>query len=51
MMWSKVKQLIRGVEPRTFPELVRAVFDGMDAVTANNARGFFSHCGYGVSLA
>lgn len=50
MMWSKIKQLIRGAEPRTFQELVRAVFDGMDAVTLNDARGFFSHCGYGASL-
>jgi transposase len=46
MMWSKVKQLIRGVEPRTFEALVQAVFSAMDAVTAADAVGFFEHCGY-----
>jgi transposase len=46
MMWSKVKQLIRGCEPRTFETLAQSVFDAMDAVTTEDARGFFSHCGY-----
>jgi transposase len=45
-MWSKVKQLIRGAEPRTFEALVEAVFRAMDAVTTDDARGFFTHCGY-----
>jgi transposase len=46
MMWSKVKQLIRGQEPRTFEILAQAVFDAMDAITTEDARGFFRHCGY-----
>jgi transposase len=46
MMWSKVKQLIRSAEPRTFEALVQAVFGAMDAVTADDAAGFFEHCGY-----
>jgi transposase len=46
MMWSKVKQLIRGAEPRTFEALVHAVFNAIDAVTAGDAAGFFTHCGY-----
>jgi transposase len=46
MMWSKVKQLIRGDEPRTFEALVEAVFNAMDAITASDAEGFFEHCGY-----
>ena len=50
MMWSKVKQLIRGKEPRTFDELVKAVFGAMDAVTAADAIGFFSHCGHRLPL-
>ena len=45
-MWSKAKQLIRGAEPRTFETLVQAVFGAMDAVTSEDARGFFTHCGY-----
>jgi transposase len=51
MMWSKVKQLIRGAEPRTFEALVQAVFSAMDAVTPNDAVGFFEHCGYRPPLA
>lgn len=50
MMWSKIKQLIRGAEPRTFETLTQAVFAAMDAVTAADAEGFFSHCGYRLSL-
>jgi transposase len=50
MMWSKVKQLIRGAEPRTFEALVEAVFHAMDAVTASDAFGFFEHCGYRLPL-
>jgi transposase len=46
MMWSKVKQLIRGAEPRTFETLIQAVFGAMDAVTAADAEGFFRCCGY-----
>lgn len=49
-MWSKVKQLIRGAEPRTFEALVQAVFGAMDAVTADDAVGFFEHCGYRTPL-
>lgn len=51
MMWSKVKQLIRGDEPRTFEALVQAVFKAMDAVTTEDAVGFFQHCGYRLPLA
>ena len=50
MMWSKVKQLIRGAEPRTFEALVEAVFKAMDAITASDAEGFFEHCGYRLPL-
>lgn len=50
MMWSKVKQRIRSVAPRTFDDLVPAVFNAMDAVTAADAIGFFGHCGYGSTL-
>ncbi len=46
MMWSKVKQLVRSDEPRTFEDLVQSVFNAMDAVSANDAAGFLRHCGY-----
>jgi transposase len=51
MMWSKVKQMIRGSEPRTFEALVEAVFNAMDAITASDAEGFFEHCGYRLPIA
>ena len=50
MMWSKVKQLIRGKEPRTFEALGQAVFEAMDAVTSDDAIGFFGHCGHRLPL-
>jgi transposase len=50
MMWSKVKQLIRGAQPRTFEALVKAVFNAMDAITANDAIGFFEHRRYRLPL-
>jgi transposase len=50
MMWSKVKQLIRSAEPRSYEALTQAVFAAMDAVTADDAAGFFSHCGYNPPL-
>lgn len=50
MMWSKVKQLIRGEEPRTFDTLVQAVFNAMDAVSIADATGFFGHCGHYLPL-
>lgn len=50
MMWSKVKQLIRGKEPRTYDELIAAVFQAMDEVTADDAAGCFGHCGHHLPL-
>jgi transposase len=50
MMWSKVKQLIRGKEPRTFDALAHAVFEALDAVTTDDAAGFFGHCGLRLPL-
>jgi transposase len=44
--FSKVKGLLRGAEARTREALVEAMGRALDALTANDARGFFSHCGY-----
>ena len=46
MMWSKVKNLLRKAQARTHPDLLRAVAAALDAVTAQDARGWFSACGY-----
>jgi transposase len=45
-MWSKVKQVLRGVKPRTEEELITATATALDAITANDAQGWFNSCGY-----
>jgi transposase len=45
-MWSKIKQLLRGIKPRTEEELFTATATALSAVTAGDAQGWFSSCGY-----
>ena len=44
--FSKVKGLLRRSEARTREALVEAMGRALDAVSAQDARGFFGHCGY-----
>jgi transposase len=44
--FSKVKGLIRRAEARTREALVEAIGQALDAVTDQDARGFFEHRGY-----
>ncbi len=44
--FSKVKGLLRRAEARTREALIEAMGWALDAVTASDVRGFFSHCGY-----
>ena len=44
--FSKVKGLMRKAEARTRGALVEAMGRALDAVSAQDARGFFGHCGY-----
>ena len=46
LAFSKVKGLMCRAEARTREALVEAMGRALDAVTANDARGFFGHCGY-----
>jgi transposase len=46
--WSKVKQHLRSAAARTPEALGHAAAAGFAAVTSNDARGWFAHCGYGV---
>jgi hypothetical protein len=39
--------LLRVVGARTKEALVEAIGKALDAVSARDARGFFTHCGYG----
>ena len=44
--FSKVKGLLRKAGTRSREALVEAIGEALDAVTAQDARGFFTHCGY-----
>src|SRR5215211_1389167 len=44
--FSKIKALVRKAEARTQEALVEAIGRGISMVTAEDARGFFDHCGY-----
>jgi transposase len=44
--WSKLKTLLRGMGARTTEALHAALTTLVDAITAQDARGYFRHCGY-----
>ncbi len=48
--WSKMKEFLRARAARTLETLEAAVVDAMEAVSAQDARGWFRHCGYKVAL-
>jgi transposase len=44
--FSKIKGLLRKAEARTRDALIEAMGRALSAVSAQDARGFFEHCGY-----
>jgi transposase len=46
MMWSKVKALLRKAQARTRPDLLLAIASALNAVTPQDAFGWFAACGY-----
>jgi transposase len=44
--WSKVKALLRRAAARSYDALLDATVTALSAVTAADARGWFTHCGY-----
>ena len=46
--FSKVKRLLRETEARTRKGLIEAMGAAISAVTAQDAHGFFEHCGYRI---
>ncbi|WP_084709510.1 transposase [Rubrobacter aplysinae] len=44
--FAKVKGILRRIEARTRGAVVEAMGTALDAVTAQDARGFFEHAGY-----
>ena len=45
-MWSKLKQVLRGIKARTGEELFVATGTALDTITSNDAQGWFKSCGY-----
>lgn len=45
-MWSKIKQLLKGLEERTWSGLEKAIGWALDQVSASDALGWFKNCGY-----
>jgi transposase len=46
MMWSKVKTSLRNAEARTQRALTKAIASALAAVTTQDARNWYAHCGY-----
>jgi transposase len=44
--WAKVKAYLRRVAARTVEALQQALAPALDSITAQDATGFFRHCGY-----
>lgn len=44
--WSKLKNHLRSRGARTLENLNEAVGEALQMITAQNARGWFTHCGY-----
>ena len=47
-MWSKIKQLLRSLSPRTGEELLQAAAHAFAAISADDCRGFFLHAQYAI---
>lgn len=47
--FSKIKRLLRKAQGRSRQALLEAMGKALDAVSAQDAKGFFEHCGYRVS--
>ena len=49
-LWSKVKNILRGLAARTQPELSKAITQAFQAITPADAQGWFFSCGITASL-
>lgn len=46
--FSKLKAFLRRCRCRTVPSLIRAIAQGLDKITAEDARGWFAHVGFSI---
>ena len=47
-LWSKVKQILRSLAPRTADQLLQAAATAFAAISAADCRGFFLHAHYDI---
>ena len=45
-IFSKFKQLLRGLRPRSFEEIIQATRQALLQITLDDLEGVFEHCGY-----
>ena len=48
-LWSKVKAHLRSLKARTVDALLQGWKEALDAVSAQDARGWFGECGYATA--
>ncbi len=46
LCWSKVKSILRRLSAQNVESLLTAVKNALNAVTEDDAQGWFDHCGY-----
>jgi transposase len=44
--WSKIKNILRSLAARTYPDLMDALQAAFDEVTESDLKGWFTHCCY-----
>jgi transposase len=48
LMWSKVKNYLRGAKARTQKDLDHAIGEAFSHISSDDTRGFFCHCFVGI---
>ena len=46
LLWSKLKEIIRGYAPKTVRAFNRALSAALSKITKSDLKGWFAHCGY-----
>jgi transposase len=47
--WSKIKTLLRSLQPRSLEELLDALTKAFSSITAQDIMSGFKHCGYRIA--
>lgn len=45
-LFSKIKQVVRKIKPRTYEHLVAAIAEAINSITQQNIQNAFEHAGY-----